>query len=107
MKSKQELLDNVSRLKSELKQAQEDFEIHYGSSESEIKIAEFLNTNKGGATASYLAQRIRAFNRIGKETRKQIIEKMVSNEIIEPRIVSTPSGRGRPSIKYLLVTADD
>ena len=107
MTSKQEKLDNISRLKSELKAAQEQFNKDYVFYESEIKIIDFLKKNKGGATSSNLSQNIRAFARVEKDSREQLLENMVDSGIIECRNIPTPSGRGRPCTKYFLVAADD
>lgn len=107
MTSKQEQLDNISRLKSELKQAQEKFDQDYGLSESEIKIIELLKRTKNGATASTLARHIRAFGRVEKESREQLLEKMILNNAISSKLIPTLSGRGRPCTKYFLVASYD
>lgn len=108
MTSKQEKLDNISRLKSELKAAQEQFNQDYGFSESEIKIIDFLDKRGGkGATAATLSRHIRAFSRIGEDGKAFLLDRMVAEKKLVIKAVQSFSNRGRKNNSYFLVAADD
>ena len=101
MNDRELALNNIAEFKSKLADAERYFNENYGNPDIEAKVISFLS--KRDATVSEISRNVRSFGRLNDESKRVMMQDMVSAKTVVIKTTPTLNGRGRPKTSYFLL----